>query len=209
MSQLARAYGLTNVDETKTLYDDWAATYDKEMAKEDQDYVGPALAAAHVLQNLGTKSIEPNIEVLDAGCGTGLAGIALAQLGAKKLDGVDLSPGMLDIARKTGAYRHLDTADLSTHLVHKDNQYDVVCCVGTLTQGHVGPVALDEFVRIVRPGGLIVATVLGAIYEPQGYAAKIESLVNQGKAKLVSAELEDYRRTAGVRARMVVIKVLS
>ena len=208
MSQLARAYGLTDVDDTKTLYDDWAATYDKEMAKEDQDYVGPALAAAHVLKHLGTKSIDQNLEILDAGCGTGLAGIALAQLGAKKLDGVDLSPGMLDIARKAGVYRHLDTADLSTRLVHQDNQYDAVACVGTLTQGHVGPVALDEFVRIVKPGGLIVATVLGYIYESGGYAAKIESLNNQGQAKLISADLEDYRRTEKVQARMVVLRVL-
>ncbi|KAL6862917.1 hypothetical protein ACO1O0_003160 [Amphichorda felina] len=209
MSQLSRAYGSTNVNETKVLYDEWAASYDKEMAKEDQDYVGPALAAAHVLKHLGTKSIDPSLEILDAGCGTGLAGIALAQLGAKKLDGVDLSPGMLDIARKAGVYRHLDTADLSTRLIHGDNRYDAVCCVGTLTQGHVGPVALDEFVRIVKPGGFVVATVLGYIYESGGYEAKIESLGNQGKIQLVSADLEDYRRTAGVRARMVVIKVLS
>merc|ERR1712169_121999 len=100
MSQLSRVYGATNVNETKALYDEWAASYDKEMAKEDQDYVGPVLAAAHVLKHLGTPSIQADIEILDAGCGTGLAGIALAQLGAQKVDGVDLSPGMLDIARK-------------------------------------------------------------------------------------------------------------
>lgn len=208
MSQLSKAYALKDVSQTKTLYDEWAATYDKEMAKEDQDYVGPVLAAAHVLKHLGTKQIDPSLELLDAGCGTGLAGIALAQLGAKKVDGVDLSPGMLEIARKAGVYRNLDTADLSTRLVHSDNQYDVVCCVGTLTQGHVGPVALDEFVRIVKPGGYIVSTVLGSIYESGGYQDKIEDLVNQGKAKLISAEMEDYRRKANVRARMVVIQVL-
>jgi predicted TPR repeat methyltransferase len=208
MSQLAKAYGLTSVDDTRTLYDEWAASYDKEMAKEDQDYVGPALAAAHVLQSLGTKSIDPNLEILDAGCGTGLAGIALAQLGAKKVDGVDLSQGMLDIARKAGVYRHLNTADLSSRLVHSDNQYDAIACVGTLTQGHVGPVALDEFVRITKPGGFIVATVLGSIYENGGYQAKIEDLTNKGKVQLISANLEDYRRTAKVQARMVVLKAL-
>merc|ERR1712000_708165 len=178
MSQLSRVYGATNVNETKALYDEWAASYDKEMAKEDQDYVGPVLAAAHVLKHLGTPSIQADIEILDAGCGTGLAGIALAQLGAQKVDGVDLSPGMLDIARKAGVYRHLDTAD-------------AICCVGTLTQGHVGPVALDEFVRITKPNGFVVSTILGSIYESGGYEAKIESLVNQGRVQLISKELED------------------
>merc|ERR1712000_626768 len=143
MSQLSRVYGATNVNETKALYDEWAASYDKEMAKEDQDYVGPVLAAAHVLKHLGTPSIQADIEILDAGCGTGLAGIALAQLGAQKVD----------------------AADLSTQLVHKDNTYDAICCVGTLTQGHVGPVALDEFVRITKPNGFVVSTILGSIYE--------------------------------------------
>merc|ERR1712169_12037 len=168
MSQLAKAYGLSSVDETRTLYDEWAASYDREMAKEDQDYVGPALAAAHVLQAFGTKSIDPSLEILDAGCGT----------------------------------------DLATRLVHSDNQYDAIACVGTLTQGHVGPVALDEFVRITKPGGFIVATVLGSIYENGGYQAKIEDLSNKKLVKFISANLEDYRRTAKVQARMVVLQVL-
>merc|ERR1712000_174381 len=178
MSQLAKAYGLSSVDETRTLYDEWAASYDREMAKEDQDYVGPALAAAHVLQAFGTKSIDPSLEILDAGCGTGLA----------------------DIARKAGVYRHLNTADLSTRLVHSDNQYDAIACVG--------PLALDEFVRITKPGGFIVATVLGSIYENGGYQAKIEDLSNKKLVKFISANLEDYRRTAKVQARMVVLQVL-
>ena len=208
MSHLARSYTLTDVNDTRTLYDEWAANYDAEMAKEGQDYVAPASAALHVLKNLGVKQLDPNTELLDAGCGTGLVGIHLAQVGAKKLDGVDLSPGMLDIARKSGAYRALDTADLSSPLVHKDNTYDVVVCIGTMTQGHVGPVALDEFARVTKPGGLIVATVLGYIYESGGYEAKIESLVNQSKVQVLSAEIEDYRRGAGVQARMLVLRVL-
>lgn len=209
MSQLARAYSLSDVEATRTLYDDWAATYDKEMAKEDQDYVGPLLATAHVLKSLNVPRLDPSTEILDAGCGTGLVGVHLAQAGAQKLDGLDLSPGMLDIARNTGAYRALDTADLTARLVHQDNTYDVVVCVGTFTQGHVGPVALDEFVRITRPGGFVVATVLGYIYESGGYEAKIRTFVEQGRVELVSAEMEDYRRAAGVRARMVVLRVLS
>lgn len=208
MSQLAKAYALTDVNATKDLYDQWASTYDTEMSKEDQDYVGPALAATHVLEQLGGPQIPADAEILDAGCGTGLAGIALAGLGARKIDGVDLSPGMLDIARKAGVYRHLDTADLSAPLAVNDDRYDVVCCVGTLTQAHVGPIALDEFVRVVRPGGRVVATILGSIYESGGYRARIDELVAAGKVRLVSANLEDYRRKAQIQANMVVLHVL-
>lgn len=209
MSHLARSYDLTDVDDTRTLYDEWAANYNDDLAKADQDYVGPVVTAAHVLQYLGVPQIGLDLELLDAGCGTGLVGVQLALAGAKKLDGVDLSSGMLEVARKTGAYRSLDTADLSAPLSHKDNTYDVVACIGTMTQGHVGPVALDEFARITKPGGLIVATVLGYIYESGGYKDKIESLINKGKIQLLTADLVDYRRGAGVQARMIVLRVLS
>ena len=80
------------------------------------------------------------------------------QAGAKTIDGVDLSPGMLKIAEKAGIYRHLATADLSKKISDRgDASYDVVTCVGTLTHGHVGPVpALEEFARITRKDGVIV-----------------------------------------------------
>ena len=68
---------------------------------------------------------------------------------------------------------------------------------------------LFRSVRITKPQGIVIATILGSIYETGGYAAKIEDLVNQGKAQLVSAELEDYRRSEGIQARMVVIRALS
>lgn len=209
MSHLAKSYTLTDVNDTRALYDEWAINYDADLAKADQDYVGPASAAAHVLKYLGVPQIDPNTELLDAGCGTGLVGVHLAQAGAKKIDGVDLSSGMLEVARKTGVYRSLDTADLSSPLVHKDHTYDVVACIGTMTQGHVGPVAIDEFARVTKPGGLIVATVLGYIYESDGYKDKVESLVNQGKVQLLTADEVDYRRGAGVTARMIVLRVLS
>jgi predicted TPR repeat methyltransferase len=208
LPQLTRAYAASDVAETRSLYDDWATSYDKDMAKTSQDYVGPVIASTYVLKCLGSARIDENTEILDAGCGTGLVGVHLAKVGAKKLDGIDLSPGMLDVARKAGVYRSLDTADLSKPLVHKDQSYDVVVCVGTLTQNHVGPEALVEFVRVVKQGGFVVATVLDAIWESGGYVAKVESLVKDGKVKLVSAELEDYRRGAGVRARMIVFQVL-
>lgn len=207
---LAEVYALksTDISKMREIYDQWASTYDQDLADPDQDYVGPALASTYILRTLGTARIGDNIEILDAGCGTGLVGIHLAKLGATKVDGLDLSPGMLDVARKTGAYRFLDTADLSKTMAQKDNSYDVISCVGTLTQGHVGPDVLDEFARVVKRGGLIVTTILESIYAAEGYKAKVDSMVAGGKVKISSAKLEDYRRGAGVKAWMIVLEVL-
>lgn len=208
MSPWDKIYTLSSTEDTRSFYNDWAKSYDKGVLDQSQDYVGPAIAVATLVKNLGTPSIDKDFQILDAGCGTGLVGKSLAQAGARNIDGVDLSPGMLDVARDTGFYRKLDVADLSRPLSAKDQTYDAVICVGTLTEAHVGPEAIDEFVRVVKKGGFIVATVLGKIWEPKGYEARVKSLSDQGKVKLISAELEDYRRTAGLQARMVVLQSL-
>ncbi|OAA80315.1 Methyltransferase domain-containing protein [Akanthomyces lecanii RCEF 1005] len=209
MSLLTRAYGLSSVDDTRNLYDEWAATYDVEMAEKDQDYVGPLLTTSYalkVLQPLGVK-IE-DVTILDAGCGTGLVGLHLAKVGAKKIDGVDLSPGMLEVARNTGAYNKLEAADLTQPLAYENGTFGMVVCVGTFTQGHVGPATFEEFVRVTETGGYVIATVLSSIWENQGYKAKVEELAHTGKVQILSTNLEDYRRGAGIQARMVVLRVL-
>src|SRR5690606_32675506 len=118
---------------------------DEELAEAGQDYVAPRLAAAFVLKSLGLDRLRDDITVLDAGCGTGLVGVELAKVGARKLDGVDLSPGMIAKAKATRAYRSLEAVDLSKKLDREAGTYSVVVCVGTMTQGHLGPEALDEF----------------------------------------------------------------
>ncbi|EGY21457.1 hypothetical protein VD0002_g2910 [Verticillium dahliae] len=208
MSQIGRSYGASSVDEMKAIYDDWATSYDKELAEAEQDYVAPAVATSHVLKSLNVKRLGDHIEILDAGCGTGLVGVELAKVGAKHIDGVDLSPGMLKVAQKLRVYRALEAVDLSQPLVRANASYDVVVCVGTMTEGHVGPAAIAEFVRVLKKGGYLVATILFSIWENGGYEKRVKELVTAGKVAFVSANLEDYRRGAGVQARMLVLQAL-
>ena len=78
--------------------------------------------------------------MLDAGCGTGLSGIALRDAvgPATVIDGIDISTGMLEVAGKAGAYRTLTPANLAEVLEIDTDTYDAVTCIGTLTAGHVG-----------------------------------------------------------------------
>jgi len=148
---IKRAYEPQTVDSTRNLYDEWAAKYDADLVEEG--YQAPSLAAPAITSFLGAEALR-TATVLDAGCGTGLVGQLLARdYGASTVDGVDLSPGMLEVARKTGVYRHLEAADLSEPMAQRDASYDVVVCVGTLTRAHLGPRVLNEFARIVRGAG--------------------------------------------------------
>ena len=52
--------------------------------------------------------LDKNITVLDYGCGTGLSGQALLNVGFQAVDGVDVTAAMVDLAREKGIYRNLD-----------------------------------------------------------------------------------------------------
>lgn len=205
---LTRSYVLKDAAEAQDVYDAWAATYDSDLRDPSQNYVGPAAVARLVAKALGTPTISPDLRLLDAGCGTGLAGVELARLGAKHIDGRDLSPGMLAVARQSGAYEALQTTDLNKPLEVGDGAYDVVVCVGTFTHTHVGPEALRELVRVTKSGGVVVATVLDDIWESQGFKAEVAGLEAAGKAKVLSSESGDYRKGCGVTATFVVLRVV-
>lgn len=213
---LTRAYKLSSVDEARALYDEWATTYDKDLADPSHDWIAPAQTAAATLdffEKAGRGSGGEKLKILDAGCGTGLVGAALAQQSSTRnvsleIDGIDLSTGMLDLARKTAVYRQLETADMSKSLEIKDGSYDGVTCVGVLTQGHVGPGVLPEFARVVKPGGCVVATVRADVWETNGYKDEVERLEREGKVQMVSANLEDSLSGAGIQMRLPVLKRL-
>lgn len=199
-----RVYNLQTPSENKAAYDEWAPTYEKDLLDPSQDYVAPAATVQAVL------AVKGNLQgssVLDVGCGTGLVGVALREAGVMEIDGTDISTGMLEVAEKTGVYRSLGPQDLSVAMEQADESYDVVTCVGTLTQGHVGPVpALREFVRVVKAGGVVAATVLDSVWESGGYADEVRRLETEGVVEVVGTAPAAYRRGAGVEARILVMK---
>ncbi|WP_193517288.1 class I SAM-dependent DNA methyltransferase, partial [Nocardiopsis kunsanensis] len=92
---LDHVYALKGPAEAESTYDEWAGTYDHDTT-EGLGYIAPQRAAERLSRLLPDR---PRAEVLDAGCGTGLVGQALAGHGFEVVDGLDLSQAMLDIAR--------------------------------------------------------------------------------------------------------------
>jgi predicted TPR repeat methyltransferase len=198
---LRRAYHLTGPEEAEEVYDRWAATYDADTV-EGMGYVAPTLAARRLVQ------LRPAVgPVLDAGCGTGLAGAALARERVRAVDGVDLSEGMLERARSLGVYRTLTKADLTQPLGIPDDTYDAAICVGTFTAGHVGPQAFDELARVVRAGGLVVATVLEAVWESGGYRAHLDGMAARALALLRESPQRPYHERENLFCRLCVLEV--
>jgi predicted TPR repeat methyltransferase len=98
------------------------------------------------------------LAVLDLGCGTGLAGSVFKPL-ASRLDGVDLSPAMIEKAKMRNIYDHLEVADLETALSAPGYPYDLILAADTLVYlGDLMPVLEAAHARL-RPGGYFLFTV--------------------------------------------------
>jgi len=134
-SQAAQAY-----------YDDFSTWYDRERARGYHALLDDIeVSVATPLARGGS--------VLEVGCGTGLILERLAKV-ADRAVGVDLSPGMLAGARERGLSGALASA---TALPFADDSFDLAVSFKVLA--HVSDIAgaLAEMVRVVRPGGRVLA----------------------------------------------------
>ena len=113
----------------------------------------PANAARALMPHL-----DPNAQGIDFGCGSGVLGLALRDAGLRQpLDGLDLSPAMLDLARATGCYRHLERANLLTpeDCPALGKPYDFAITVGLMGDYVPYYIALPHIVSWLRPGALL------------------------------------------------------
>src|SRR4051794_16933507 len=146
----ARGYRTVDV---RTGYGEWVATYERTV----EDAMDIAL--------LDVLTVVPWLTVrtaADLACGTGRTGAWLHQRGVEDIDGVDLTPEMLGLARSRGVYRRLAEGDVGASGL--DSQaYDLV--TASLVDEHLpdlGPIYAEAY-RLVRPGGFFV--LVG--YHPQ------------------------------------------
>jgi predicted TPR repeat methyltransferase len=198
---LRRLYTMDGgAEECRDIYRDWARAYDQDTVG-GMGYVGPALAAETLAPLLPAGAV-----VLDAGCGTGLAGAELARLGVTTIDGIDISSEMLAEAAAKGVYRTLDEADLTQPLTIPSDAYDGVICVGVFTNGHVGPSAIAELARVAKPGAPLVFTVHEHAWDAEGYAASIAELAAAGITRTVRITEAPYHMKEGFSCRLCVLE---
>jgi len=143
------------------LYDEWAKTYDITLKSWHYE---AHTKTAELLEQLRGDSTAP-FAVLDTGCGTGMSGEALrAVRGVGTLTGIDISPASLDYIRenKPGVYSKLAVADLeklaTTPLPFADDTFDAIVCVGVLSYVQNFAELYEEWIRVTRPGGLVIFT---------------------------------------------------
>jgi len=103
--------------------------------------------------------LKPGDRVLDAGCGSGrLIPIICEGIGPEgRLVELDFAPGMLEIGRGKANGRHVTFVAGDAHsLPLPDMDFDKVIALALLPHLDHRAVALKEFHRVLKPGGLLV-----------------------------------------------------
>ncbi|MBD1548943.1 class I SAM-dependent DNA methyltransferase [Roseibium aggregatum] len=201
---LLRAISLGgNKNKIIEFYDDWADTYDTDMI-DTIGYVGHIITAEAL-----AALVSDGAEILDAGCGTGLVAVELKKRNVSlRIDGIDLTQGMLDEAAETHAYRELIVGDLMGKLDFSDNSYDGIVSAGVYTNGHVGPTGLDELVRVAKPGAPIVLTVRDTAWEADGFRTYIDDLAAKGLIRIREIRHSPYHGNEGIFCQLCILEAV-
>ena len=120
----------------------------------------PEIFGEQLVRWLGEKGLQPKT-AMDLGCGTGILCRILRDQGIRA-SGMDLSFGMIDIARSDSPDIHYEVANMITF--RPEAQYDLVTCTGDALN-HIGD--LEDIRQIFRnvweytaPGGYFVFDIL-------------------------------------------------
>jgi predicted TPR repeat methyltransferase len=144
--------GRASETQLRDMYTTRARFWDEE-AKSAHPYRGAELVSA-ALDRFGGDQLD----IADAGCGTGLVGQLVAKK-ARHLVGIDMSAAMMRKARDKGAYHRLHEGDLVAFLNDHPDNFDAVTCAATLIHfGDLRP-AFDAAARSLRDHGLFIFTL--------------------------------------------------
>lgn len=183
---LENAYGHGSGDAARKFYDDWAATYDAEIA--ENGYATPLRCAAALASN----SKDQSRPVLDLGCGTGLSGAALHSAGFTSIDGWDPSAEMIRRAEKLHVYRVLRQIDPEARLSAPANAYTAVNAAGVLSPGLAPPEALDQMLAFLPSGGHVVFSLNDHAMEDGAHYRRMCEITDLGAALLRFKEYGDH-----------------
>jgi phosphatidylethanolamine/phosphatidyl-N-methylethanolamine N-methyltransferase len=147
-------------------YDRWAPIYDLVFGGVFATGRREAIAVAE----------QAGGRILEVGVGTGISLPHYSR--ASRIVGVDISDQMLDKARERVRKLGLDNVEAiqvmdAEELAFPDNSFDVVVAQYVVTAVPNPERALDEFARVVRPGGeIVITTRIGAEHGLRGSIEK-------------------------------------
>ncbi len=137
------------------LFDQYADRFDAHLLGT-LGYRGPEVILDAITRTVGERHFD---RALDLGCGTGLMARA-ARGRADEIDGIDLSPGMIEQARATSLYRGLAVSDCTAWLEQcADESYDLILAADVFVYLGDLTAVLCQSARVLARKGVLAFTL--------------------------------------------------
>jgi SAM-dependent methyltransferase len=155
--------------------------------------------------------VKPGDRILDIGCGPGRFTLALVDLGARVV-AADLSPGQLELHRRRvpdDAIEGRVIADVVDLSGFSDGEFDAVVCYGGPLSYVMdeAPTAVAELVRVTRPGGHVLLSVMSLVGPTLSVPGGIGGLVTAYDAETVRRVVETGRLGAELGAHGLLMRL--
>lgn len=204
------AYSYEKPEDLARYYDDSASQYDDYV--EQVRYVLHLKVAAEFVMNTTSWG-----RVLDIGCGTGCLGQAISNiLPSMQIDGVDISPNMIEIAKAKNnkvldrpSYKNLFLHDVTKDWSFTNTRYDAIVSSGVFTSGHLMPHDLVNSLKMLHGHGLVVTSIKSNHYHEHGFSNTIQQLFESGRISKPSIkEVDSYDSSYEAKSMIVAFRKL-
>ncbi len=140
------------MNKTEKFWDKVSNKFDKRSQKFDQTEI-------KTLENT-KKYLNVNDIVLDYGCAIGTMAIAIAY-NVKKIHGIDISPKMIDAAKRKAAERKIENIHFAQSTIYderyKRETFDVILAFNILHFLEDTQKVMTRINELLKPGGLIIS----------------------------------------------------
>lgn len=145
-----------------------------------------------------------DLRVLDLGAGNGMVGEELAELGVRRLVGVDIIQSAADAARRDrcGLYDQyfvLDMARVSERALLRFESHELNCltCVAALGFGDIPPAAFANAYNLIAPNGWVAFNIKSDFLDSDdrtGFAGLIRRMIDHGVVAIRTGQQYEHRR---------------
>lgn len=199
-NHLNHSYQLDSINATQNFYSDWAKTYDAEII--ENGYASPQRCADALAQFSNNKSVK----LLDIGCGTGLSGEILSNTGFSNIDGCDINPDMLNIAKSRGVYQTLWLSDVEKPFPFEIGKYQAISAIGVIGAGAAPLSVFHQTIEKLLQDGLFVFSFNDHTLEDPSYEEAIENEIESKRFELLFKEYGDHLPGRNIKSNVYVLR---
>ena len=184
---------------------EWYKEFFEEMGIEYEDYCFTQNTENEVKWMIKEYLTNPEMKILDVGCGTGRHAINLATKGYKNITAIDLSPGMIKAAKETAKKKNVqvDFRLGDARELPFENEFDAAMCLcegafGLLENDTENYKVLRAIHKSLKKHGIFILTTLNlfrdAKFDPMTcrVECEMEIIGKDGKKKILICSDRSY-----------------